>query len=249
MKIVKTILFILLMIISTTSFSQRWKLSRSELVYGVGVSNYFGDIGGAIGSNALGFGDIDIMSSRPVLAIGYRYKLYDRVAIKANLNYAKIHSSDVKSSNEIRKYSFSTNIFELNVHAEYHFTKEKLVATYSAMSLRGKLGNIKNNLNFYAFAGVGGAYFKPKANEELLQRGFVENKNLALVIPFGLGVKYPLSSKTFVGLELGRRFVTSDYMDGFSPKASNTRDLYYFTVINVSYRIEKRKKGRRKYRF
>ena len=48
MKIVKTILFILLMIISTTSFSQRWKLSRSEYSFGLGMSNYVGDIGGAI---------------------------------------------------------------------------------------------------------------------------------------------------------------------------------------------------------
>ena len=184
------------------------------------------------------------------MAIGYRYKLYDRVAIKANLNYAKIHSSDVKSINEIRNYSFSANIFELNAHVEYHLIKENPVATYSAMSLRGKLSNIKNDLNVYAFAGIGGAYFKPKAFDGFLgDIRFVENKNFALVIPFGLGIKYPISSKTSVGLEFGRRFVTSDYMDGFSPEASNTRDLYYFTVINVSYKIEKRKKGRGKYRF
>ena len=250
MKIIKTVLFILLMAVSAMSFGQRWKLSRSELVGGIGVSNYFGDIGGAIETSALGFGDIDILSTKSVLAIGYRYKLYDRIAIKANLNYAKIYGTDVKSINESRNYTFSSNMFELNAHVEYHFTKEKSGASYSVTSLRGKLGNIKKDLNFYAFAGLGVAYFKPKAFDEFLgSTRFVEDKNLALVIPFGLGVKYPISSKASVGLELGRRFITSDYIDGFGPEASTSRDLYYFTVINVSYKIEKRKKGRGKYRF
>ncbi|MCK5171433.1 MAG: hypothetical protein KAQ75_16255, partial [Bacteroidales bacterium] len=72
---------------------------------------------------------------------------------------------------------------------------------------------------------------------------FVDNKNLALVIPVGLGLKYPLTSTTQIGLELGGRYTTTDYIDGFSPyPSSEHRDIYYFTVINVSTKIKRKRR-------
>jgi hypothetical protein len=141
-------------------------------------------------------------------------------------------------------------MFELSGHIEYHITEEKTVVSYKSMSLRGKLKKFNAGLNFYVFLGVGGAYFKPKALDNFSSSDrYVGNKNLGLVVPFGLGIKYPISSKTYVGLELGRRFITSDYLDGFSPELSEARDLYYFTVINVSYKIKKKSNRRPEYRF
>ena len=75
MKIFKNILILFLILIPTLTFSQRWKLSRSEYIYVVGISNYFGDIGGAKNADASVISDLDISYSRPVLDVGYRYKL------------------------------------------------------------------------------------------------------------------------------------------------------------------------------
>ncbi len=251
MKTSKYILILGLVLIPVLTFSQRWKLSRSEYVYGVGISNYFGDIGGANTAGASGFADLDIGSTRPGLSFGYRYKLYERISLKGGLMYARFHGSDVKSINEARNYTFSSNLFELTGQLEYHLTEEKAVVSYRSMSLRGKLRKFNAGINLYVFVGVGGAYFKPKASDDFISsERFVNNKNLGLVVPFGLGFKYPLSTDTYVGLEFGRRFVTSDYIDGFSPEASEARDVYYFTVINVSYKIKKKRSGRRpEYRF
>ena len=250
MKISKFIILFGLLLIPTLMFSQRWKLSRSEFMIGIGVSNYFGDIGGSKKADASGFADIDFGSTRPAVAIGYRYKLYERVAIKGNFTYANIHGSDVKSTNEGRNYSFTTNMFELNGNVEYHITEDKPVVSYKSMSLRGKLKKFNAGINVYVFLGVGGAYFKPKASDDLsISTRYVGDKNLGLVVPFGIGLKYPLSTKSYIGFEFGRRFIVSDYIDGFSPDPSEHKDVYYFTVINVSYKIKKKSNRRPEYRF
>jgi len=242
-------IFIGLLLIPVLGYSQRWKLSRSEYMYGVGVSNYFGDIGGSIKTDATGFADIDLGCTRPVLAVGYRYRMYERFAVKANLSYANMCGKDVKSANEGRNYSFTANLFEFNGHVEYHITEEKQMVSYSSMSMRGKLKKMNAGINLYVFVGVGGAYFKPKAEEGTFDGRFDGNKNIALVVPFGIGLKYPISPKSYIGLEFGRRFVTSDYIDGFSPDLSESNDIYYFTVISVSYKIKRKSNRRPEYRF
>lgn len=250
MKIIKLLVLFVLLIIPNLLFSQRWKLSRSEYIYGIGVSNYFGDIGGSKKTDAFGFADIDIENTRPILTVGYRYKLYEKLSVKANFTYANMHGSDVKSVNEGRDYTFSTNMFEFNGNIEYYFNKEKAFVSYNSMSLRGKLRKLNTGINYYVFTGVGVAYFKPKALDDFSSSTrYIGNKNFGLVIPLGVGFKYPLSTKTYVGFEFGGRFITSDYLDGFSPDPSEHKDVYYFTVINVSYKIKKKSNRRPEYRF
>ena len=248
MKAFKHVIFFSLLLIPTLVFSQKWKLSRSEYLYGIGIVNYFGDIGGASNADAFSIADLDIAYSRPVLAIGYRYKLHERFAVKANLSYANIHGSDVNSINESRNYSFTTNMIELNGHIEFHITKESQMVVYNKMSMRGKLHKFNTGINLYVFMGVGGAYFKPKALDSFEGSSrFVDNKNLTLALPVGVGLKYPLTTATFIGLEFGGRFTTTDFNDGFQPESSNSKDVYYFTVISVSTKIKKKK--RKGYRF
>jgi len=200
-------------------------------------------------TDASGFADIDLVNSRPTLAVGYRYKLHERLAIKANLTYANIHGSDVNSKNESRNHTFSTNMFELNSHIEFHITKEKTVVSYKTMSMRGKLRKFNVGLNIYIFAGAGVAYSKPKAKDNLIyDQRFNDGKNFGVVVPFGVGVRYPLSTKASVGLELGRRFITSDYIDGFNTEFSQSKDVYYFTVINVSYKIKRKSNSKKELR-
>lgn len=250
MKVSKQILIIVLFMIPTLSFSQRWKLSRSEMVYGVGISTYVGDIGGAAEEDAMALMDFDLASTRPALEIGYRYKLYERISLKASLTYGRLHGSDASSKNENRNYAFSANMFELSGQVEYHITEEKTVVSYKSMSLRGKLKKFNAGVNLYVFLGVGGSYFKAKALDDFSSsERYNGNNNLGLVVPFGLGLKYPITTKTYVGLEIGRRFITSDYIDGFSPEQSEARDVYYFTVINVTYKIKKKSNRKPKYRF
>lgn len=245
----KYIILLVIVLVPALGFAQRWKLSRAEYMYGIGISNYFGDIGGANSSDASSLLDLDIANTRYVLSVGYRYRLYQRIAVKGSLSYANLYGSDVNSSNENRDYSFKSNLFELSGHIEYHITEEKQMVSYSSMSLRGKLRKVNAGINFYVFAGLGGAYFKPKAIGGSNSSGYNPNKNLSLVFPVGLGIKYPITMRSYIGLEFGRRFITTDYIDGYSAEASEKKDAYYFTVISVSYKIKKKSNRRPEYRF
>lgn len=243
MKNPKIFILFALLLVPTLVFSQKWKLSRSEYIYGIGINNLFGDIGGATSSDASRFADLDLASSRPILTLGYRYKFYERIAAKANFSYAYIHASDVNSVNEDRNYAVSSNLFEFYAQAEYHLLKEKQMVTYNSMSMRGKLQKFNAGINLYVFMGVGGAYFIPKAKDDFSGSSrFVDNKNFTFVFPIGFGIKYPLTSITDIGFELGGRFTTTDFIDGFKPEKSVSNDMYYFTVINVSTKIKKIKR-------
>ncbi len=251
----KSKILILLFVFSTISYlayPQKWKLAREEYMYGIGTVNYFGDIGGAEDPDASSFADIDIANTRPGLSVGYRYRILDRVAAKASFSYLNFHGSDVGSQNEARNYSFTTNMYELYGHVEYHITPEKQIIQYSKMSLRGSLEKFNAGLNVYVFAGLSAGYFKPKALDNLDGSGrFVDNKNFVLTFPVGIGLKYPLTVNTFIGFELSGRFTTSDYLDGFAPDnpANKRKDLYYSSVIYVSHKIKRNPNNKRKFRF
>jgi len=232
------------------SYSQKWKLVREEIIYGVGITNYFGDIGGAEDPDASAFSDLDFAYTRPGLSVGYRYKILDRISAKGSFSYLNFHGSDAGSQYEGRNYAFSANMFELYGHVEYHITPEKQMIQYSKMALRGGLEKINAALNVYVFLGLSAGYSKPKALDgfESSDR-FVDNKNFILAFPVGIGLKYPLAVNTYIGFELSGRFTLSDYIDGFSPDGSEHKDLYYSSVIYVSHKIKRKPKHLRKFRF
>ncbi len=243
-------ILIILILIPFFGYSQKWKLSREELMYGIGTVNYFGDIGGAEDPDASSLADIDIANTRPGISVGYRYRLLERVSAKGSISYMNIHGSDVGSKNEGRNYSFTTNMFELYGHVEYHITPEKQIIHYSKMSLRGGLEKVNIGVNVYVFAGFSVNYFKPKALDSFeTSDRFVNNKNLGVTFPLGVGAKYPFGSKTWVGFEFSARFTTSDYLDGFHPDLSDSNDLYYSTIIYVSHKIKRKPKNLRKFHF
>jgi opacity protein-like surface antigen len=243
MKMKKQIIlfFIILFLSPFFSYSQKWKLTRQELIGGIGLANYFGDIGGAEDPEASFISDVDFVYTRPNLMIGYRYRITERLAAKGSLTYANFYGSDAGSKNEARNYAFSSNLIELYGHVEYHITKEKQLITYSTMALRSGLKKLNATVNVYVFAGLGGAYFKPKAKDDFIgSERFNDSKNLTLVLPVGIGAKYPIRSDLYIGMDLSARITTTDFIDGFSPDASKHNDLYYLTTIYVSYKIKPR---------
>lgn len=237
----KGCLFFLLIIITLSAYSQRWKLGRFEMVYGIGTSNYFGDIGGSDKPDKWSVADLDFRYTRPVVSVGCRYKIKEKVSIKANLNYAYIYGSDANSLNDSRSYSFSSNIFEIYGHIEYELISAERFMNYSSRGIRDGLKKFHSSISVYTFVGIGGILFFPKAKDDFaVSERFVNNKHIALGIPLGFGVRYPLNSQLHVGFEFGGRFTSTDYIDGFSPKASKTVDMYYISVINISYKVKKR---------
>ena len=71
--IILTIIFIsLLWLFAPSAQGQRWKRTRWDVQFGLGTTQFFGDLGGGAEDAAHFFGvrDLDISSTRPLIHVG-----------------------------------------------------------------------------------------------------------------------------------------------------------------------------------
>jgi hypothetical protein len=239
-------LFVMLMFVSITIINAQgykntqWKKNRGKLIFGTGASNFLGELGGAnrVGSNAVSIRDFDFASIRPNLHLGYRYQIHSNFALKANFNYAFIGGNDKLTKEEFRNnrnLNFRTAIYELSGQLEYFFNVGKKGRRYSYKGFRGGRGL---SLQPYVFVGFGGFYFNPKGKYNGPDESFKDGEWHALhplstegqgilptrekyslfqiVIPYGVGVRFPISRNWEMGIEYGIRMTFTDYIDDVS---------------------------------
>lgn len=243
--------FLLVVIFGTASgFAQKWKLSRHEVHFGIGTINVFGDIGGTASTNNMwGLKDIRLNETGISLYGGARYKLSPKMALKMNLIYGIAKGSDVGSRNEERAFSYKTSIFEPSIQYEYYFLKEDRENRGASLyNRRGQINNF-NILAAYGFIGLGGVMLKPEFSYSGRQPNDAIEKtdgygSFSAAIPVGVGIKTTINKNWAFGIEIGRRIVFSDYLDGFSTSFSTHNDTYYFGMLHAIYRLESDRYGR-----
>ncbi len=240
-----TILLVVLVLIPAVTQAQRWKLRRYEAIFGIGTTNFFGDIGGTSSkNNLLGLRDIQVQYTRPALTLGLRYKLTGDMAVKFNLAFGMITGNDVDSRNDTRNFAFRSTIFEPSLQFEYYLLPE--ARGYSSAALFNRRGMINNysKLYIYLFGGVGGVFYNPKPLNNFENRFNDNFSKFGAVFPVGLGVKYNIDAKWTLGIEFGRRFTTTDYIDGYTSQYSKHKDTYYLGIISAVYKIRSDRRGR-----
>lgn len=230
----KIITILLLLSFTLASFSQRsarWKRMRYEIFYGVGGTNFLGELGGANKEGTNFLADFEYSMTRPLLSLGFRYMFLEKVSGKAMLSYGWLRGDDKSTTETYRNYrnlNFYTPLVEFAIQGEFHLTKERVGHRYNLRRVRGVKG-IK--LNVYLFAGIAGFWFNPKGKDQngdwqKLQPLGTEGQNVSparekysrvqMAIPFGVGFKYGLNRKWSIGLELGVRKTFTDYIDDVS---------------------------------
>lgn len=240
-----TTLLILIIFLPSVLHAQRWKLRRYEFMFGVGTSNFFGDIGGTSDdNNAAGIKDIQMQYTRPAVDIGLRYKLTGDMALKASFIFGTISGNDINSRNDNRNFAFRSTIFEPSLQFEYYLLPE--ARGYSSAALFNRRGMINNysKVYIYLFGGVGGVLYNPKPLKDFEARFNDNFSKFGAVFPVGAGLKYSIDSKWTLALELGRRFTTTDYIDGYTSPYSKHKDTYYFGLFNAVYKIRTDRRGR-----
>lgn len=244
-KYIPISLFFLIFLVQHVN-GQRWKRTRWDVQFGIGTSQFFGDLGGGSKDAAHFFGvrDLDFASTRPMLKVGAQYKILETFSAKTSFTWGMIHADDAQAGSEGRRrrnLHFRSPLFELAFQAKYFFIKEKIGSRYAIS--RGGLSNL---INAYIFAGIGGIHFNPKASlngewYELQPLGTEgqglkdEDGNFAvgpkyslfeLAFPVGIGAKYTLSTRWSIGFEIGARYTTTDYLDDASGSYFNYYDYY-----------------------
>lgn len=218
----KSISLILFLLISNcVILAQRTELREMEVLLGGGPNMFFCDIGdGGLG---------------PVGFIAARYYVKDDIVARLNLAYAVGIDSDESTTNFARKYSYKTQIIESSIKLEYYFYYSDF---FGRKDWDGLVLHVPT-FGLYVFTGAGTIFFNPKPEAGNQDYTFDDDySKISLVVPYGLGMQYRFNQKWAASFEVGRRFILSDYLDGFSPESSNKNDMYYFALISVNYRFK-----------
>jgi opacity protein-like surface antigen len=224
-------LFVLLLSsCASSTLAQSWPFLKHEVYGGLGAANFLGELGGAnqIGTN--GLRDLEFSLTRPVINIGYRYKITKTFAVKLGFSQAWISGDDAKTKEPIRQnrnLNFKSPISELSLMVEYYPFTEKIDHMYRMKGVRGKRPRY---FSPYLTAGIGGFYFNPKGKldgtwhklqplrteGQGLAGGPSPYKRISICIPLGIGVKYALSKIWSIGFEMSGRKTFTDYIDDVS---------------------------------
>lgn len=208
----------------------RWKAYRYEWSFGLGASNFLGELGGAdqIGTN--GFKDLEFQLTRPAVSVGLRYKLTPIFSLHSHLTYGQVRGDD-KLTKEFfrnnRNLNFKSNIYEFNVNFEAALLSQREGGIYR---LRGVRRTTSFEGSMYGFVGIGVFHFNPKGEindkwYELQPLGTEgqgispareKYKRTQVCIPLGIGGRYFFNRRWGVGFEFGIRKTFTDYIDDVS---------------------------------
>jgi len=234
MSIKKLFLFLLLITIVSAGYSQRsarWKRMRYEIFYGIGGTNFLGELGGANQKGTNFMRDFEISMTRPLLSFGMRYKFLEKLAGKAMLTFGILRGDDKTTNETFRSYrnlNFYSPLVEFEVQGEYSLTRERIGHRYNLRRVRGVKGF---KVNTYVFIGLAGFWFNPQGKDadgkwHSLQPLGTEGQGIAptrekysrisIAIPYGIGFKYGLTRRWSIGLEFGVRKTFTDYIDDVS---------------------------------
>jgi hypothetical protein len=231
------LLFIIVLIIlipldgNSQRLKNRWRTMRAEVHFGLGATNFLGELGGAdqIGTN--GFKDLEFSVTKFAAVFGYRYKLSPSFALNTHLSYGQVAGNDNLTKEFFRNYrnlSFKSHIYEFNTNMEFAIIKEQPGHRYRLRGVRGQKGF---EMMFYVFVGAGVFHFNPKAQVEggqwvNLRDLHTEGQTLVatrkqyglvqFVVPVGFGFKYTFDRRWGIGLEYGIRKTFTDYIDDVS---------------------------------
>jgi hypothetical protein len=185
---------------------------NTELGILAGAANYLGELAP----------DIALNETKLAGGLFVRNRLSRYFALRHNLILGRVSGNDANFEfNQLRNLSFRTNVFEISSIVEFNFLpfgtqKQKKERAFTS----------------YVFVGLGLFKFNPKSQFGTTK--WVELKSLgtegqglnggkgysllSISIPFGMGVKYNLSKKWGIGMELGFRRTYTDYLDDVSTK-------------------------------
>ena len=238
------LIFLILFFAIPLSYSQLWKMRRWEAVAGAGPSFLFGDIGGFRRTeNLLGIKDLSYLQTRYNINANIKYRTSRTSNLRLSLTYGQLHGTDERGSNEGRPFEVSTNLFEPALIGEYYFIKNRAESSYLFVKRRGRfIWTLLKSLDFYGFAGIGGVSYNVTPNEaqsEEMAKYDMPDSGFDFTIPGGVGATLVYTPNINFGVELGGRYVFSDWIDGYHKEQySKANDVYYFLNFTVTYKLK-----------
>jgi len=175
-----------------------------------GLAHYFGDLNTTAALN------------RPKFSGGiYFIKQFNNyVGLRISGDYAFLAYSDVYNKNQTqqrRNLSFNTNIWELSLSGYFNFFRFIPGVSGYKFTPYLSLGAGVFSYDPYAYLQGSKYYLRPLGTEgQNVDSSKKQYGDMAICIPFTVGVKYSISESMNVFAEIGYRFTTTDYIDDVS---------------------------------
>jgi len=157
------------------SQTQRWKYIRHEAMFGLGATNFLGELGGKNGIGTNNMLDFDFPSIRPVMHFGHSYRVAYMFTLVNDISIGYLYGND-QFTNEAfrnnRNIHFRSPIFEYSTLIHFYPFPEREGAKYtlSGYRLRPKKKSIlqwfssgKINVYPYFYTGISFFHFNPQA--------------------------------------------------------------------------------------
>jgi hypothetical protein len=217
-------------IVSAQYFDKQkyWKRYRHELIGGIGVANYLGELGGGAGPARPWLLDTEFSMFRACYSAGYRFNIAYRSAMRVTGFYAKVRGSDALSQDDTRTYrnlSFQSTVIEGAFLFDYFILRAKPGHIHNIKGAKGQKGVPAEVI---AYAGVAAFYFNPKSDGTPLRPLKTEGQGLdggaspyapfSISFPAGVQVNYVYKMWLKFGLDLNYRATLTDYLDDASTK-------------------------------
>ncbi len=223
MKQIGTILFFILMMVSTSTqqvCAEEFASYKFDVGVHGGMSGYLGD---ANESN---------MFKHPgyTAGVSFRYLVNSRWAFRAIFSTASLSGNTADFEDKFpggKNYDFSSQIYDLGARCEFNFFNYGIGETYKKM----------RRLSPYLAVGIGATLASCEGNNAF-----------AMNVPMAFGVKYKLQQRLNLGLEFSMTKVFGDNVDGkdltdlyqiASASLKNT-DWYSQIAFSITYEFGKR---------
>jgi hypothetical protein len=176
------------------------------------------------------------------IGITVNYELRDQLMLRGGFTYAVVGGADRYSDNAEaikRNLSFETSITEFSLIGEYYLNNlnDRRYSPYAFAGLA------IYHFNPYAFNGSSNKIFlKPLSTEGQGLPGYPSRNSYSLTqaaIPFGGGLKFVVTEKIRIGVEVGFRKLFTDYLDDVSSFYADPNDLLAAKgqlSVDMSYR-------------
>jgi hypothetical protein len=231
-----------------TNFNSQknWSLNKKELQFGLGATQFNGDLGGSysVGQD-YSTKDIDWPSTGFAGWLGLRQRFHPYFATTTSLCVFNLKGDDKYSeeaTRNARSLHFRSLAVEIQQRLEFIFyATERFGARYNLPGTRSKKNR---NEQYYIVGGLGLCYFNPQAQfkdgswvnlRPLKTEGQANAYSpLTLTVPFGFGFRVGVGRSYRIGLEIAYVKTFSDYMDDVStvyadPASFNSTTAAYFS--------------------
>ena len=212
---------------------RNWSLNKKEVMFGVGATQFLGDLGGRdrIGKD-YSLADMDWPSTGVGGMVGFRYRFHPYWATTSSLNVGLLRGNDALTNEIIRQ---SRNLHFRSLVVEFHQRLEVILLANEKFGHRYGLSRHSkkmkdHNEQLYMFGGIGISYFNPKAQYngawtalrplstegQGLEGGVKKTLPITATVPLGIGFRWGLNRMWRMGIEATYVKTFSDYIDDVS---------------------------------